>query len=183
MYFIKYGDRYLHDPRVDNYMLLDISLNCEENSCGFCDFTIYPDHPLYNIIRERDTDNPIKVYDNDILLFRGFIYELGKEFYLDGHVKCKGELDYLSESIIRPYTTDKEKKFGHYNVPDNLEGYFVWLIEQHNSQVNDNKKFKIGKNQATRFNVSKALEITNDSYSNPITEISENILNKKGIGG
>ena len=105
MYFVKYGKEYLHDPRVDGYVLLDLSLDCEENSCGYCDFTIYPNHPMYNKLKERDADNPIEVYDDDTLLFVGFIYELGKEFYLDGHVKCKGELDYLNESIVRPYST------------------------------------------------------------------------------
>lgn len=181
MYFIKYGDKYLHDPRVDEFILSDISLECEENSCGYCDFTIYPDHPLYGIIRERDADNPIKVYDNDILLFVGFIYELGKEFYLDGHVKCKGELDYLSETIVRPYST--LVKDYHTKAPDNLESYFNWLIEQHNSQVEVNKQFKIGINQADRFDIKKALEITNDSYSNTISEISEHIIGNNGFGG
>lgn len=179
MYFVKYGDKYLHDPRVEKYMLTDLSLNCEENSCGYCDFTIYPDHPLYSIIRERDADNPIKVYDNDILLFVGFIYELGKEFYLDGHVKCKGELDYLSESIVHPYSTTT--KYFHTKVPDNLEGLFNWFIKQHNSQVGDNKKFRIGKNQAARFDISEALDISNNSYPNTISEISDQILKK--IGG
>ena len=91
MYFVKYGKNYLHDPRTDDYILLDLTLDCEENSCGYCDFTIYPNHPMYGKLRERDADNPIEVYDGDILLFAGFIYNLGEEFYLDGHVKCKGE--------------------------------------------------------------------------------------------
>lgn len=181
MYFVKYGDKYLHDPRVEKYMLMDLSLNCEENSCGYCDFTIYPDHPLYSTIKERDADNPIKVYDNDILLFVGFIYELGKEFYLDGHVKCKGELDYLSESIIRPYSTSG--KSYHIEAPDNLESYFNWLIEQHNSQVDDNKKFKVGKNQAAKFDISTALDFSNDSYSTTISEISDHLIGNNGIGG
>lgn len=181
MYFVKYGDKYLHDPRVEKYILTDLSLNCEENSCGYCDFTIYPDHPLYNIIRERDADNPIKVYDNDILLFAGFIYELGKEFYLDGHVKCKGELDYLSESIIKPYSTSVDKYLT--KAPDNLEGYFNWLIEQHNNQVNSNKKFKIGINQASKFDISEKLKYSNNSYSTTISEISEHLIGSNGNGG
>ena len=151
MYFVKYGDNYLHDPRNDGYMLLDLSLDCEDNSCGYCDFTIYPNHPLYGTLKERDADNLITVYDDKTLLFSGFIYELGKEFYLDGHVKCKGELDFLKESIVRPYST-VERGFGD-TAPNTVNGYFEWLIEQHNKQSDDNKQFAIGINQG--FNLDK----------------------------
>lgn len=89
MYFVKYGNDYLHDPRVSEYILSDLSLECSENTCGYCDFTIYPEHPMYSKLKERDADNPIEVYDSDVLLFSGFIYELGTEFYQDGKVKAK----------------------------------------------------------------------------------------------
>ena len=91
MYFVKYGEQYLHDPRTDDCILFDLSLDGEENTCGYCDFTIYPNHPMYNKIKERDTENSVDVY-YDKLLFSGFIYELGYKFQLDGHVKCKGDL-------------------------------------------------------------------------------------------
>ena len=86
---------------------------------------------MYNKLKERDADNPIEVYDDDTLLFGGFIYELGKEFYLDGHVKCKGELDYLNESIVRPYST-VQRGYGD-KAPATVNGYFEWLIEQENA--------------------------------------------------
>lgn len=92
MYFVKYGEQYLHDPRTDDCILFDLSLDGEENTCGYCDFTIYPNHPMYNKIKERDTENSVDVYDDDKLLFSGFIYELGYKFQLDCHVKCKGDL-------------------------------------------------------------------------------------------
>lgn len=178
MYFVKYGNEYLHDPRIDGYMLLDLSLDCEENSCGYCDFTIYPNHPMYNKLRERDADNPIEVYDDDILLFAGFIYELGKEFYLDGHVKCKGELDYLSESIIRPYSTIK-RKYGNV-APYTVNEYFAWLIEQHNKQVPSNKQFIVGINQGSKLDTNNYIYRQNDRYPKTIDEIREKILDSLG---
>ena len=130
MYFVKYGEEYLHDPREELYILGDLSLECEENTCGYCDFTIYPTHPLYGKIRERDVSNPVLVYDDDTLLFSGFIYELGTEFYLNGTVKCKGDLDYLRESFIRPYAT-LDNSYGK-QAPTSVDGYFEWLIKEHN---------------------------------------------------
>ena len=178
MYFVKYGKEYLHDPRVDGYVLLDLSLDCEENSCGYCDFTIYPNHPMYNKLKERDADNPIEVYDDDTLLFVGFIYELGKEFYLDGHVKCKGELDYLNESIVRPYST-VQRGYGD-KAPATVNGYFEWLIEQHNAQVKPNKQFTVGINQGGQLVESNYIFRESNQYPTTIEEISEKLLNNFG---
>lgn len=169
MYFVKYGDKYLHDPRVTELTLLDLSLDGEENSCGFCDFTIYPTHPLYNDIRALDSNNPIRVYDDGHLIFSGFIYELGKEFYLDGHVKCKGDLAYLSASIVRPYST----------APNDVAGYLRWLINNHNAQVDSGRQFKIGAIQNTKT----GLELSSTSYNDTLDEINSKILNDPAIGG
>lgn len=178
MYFVKYGKEYLHDPRSKGYILLDLTIDCEENSCGYCDFTIYPDHPMYGKLRERDADNPIEVYDDDILLFSGFIYELGKEFYLNGQVRCKGELDYLSESIVRPYST-LQRGYGNL-APYSLNSYFEWLIDQHNKQVSDNKQFKIGHVYLSNLDKNNYIYAENDMYPSTIEEISEKLINVYG---
>lgn len=179
MYFVKYGRQYLHDPRVDGYSLLDLELTGEENSCGYCDFTIYPSHPMYDKLKERDADNPIEVYDNDILLFSGFIYELGKEFYLDGHVKCKGDLEYLSESVVRPYST-LQKGYGT-TAPHTVNGYFEWLIDQHNKQVEPNKQFVVGINTSASLVPNNYVLRESIEYPNTLEEIKEKLL--KTLGG
>lgn len=181
MYFVKYGKEYLHDPRVKGFTLLDLSLQGEENSCGYCDFTMYPDHPMYDKIKERDADNPIEVYDDDILLFSGFIYELGKEFYLNGTVKCKGELDYLNESIVRPYST-LQRGYGD-KAPDSVSKYFSWLISKHNEQVGLNKQFVVGVNQASSLDDNNYIYRENNNYPTTIDEISEKLLKNENIGG
>lgn len=180
MYFVKYGESYLHDPRKDGYNLLDLSLTTEENSCGYCDFTIYPDHPMHGKLKERDADNPIEVYDDDTLLFAGFIYELGEEFYLDGHVQCKGEMDYLSETLVRPYSSNK-RGFGSV-VPEDVGGYFEWLIMQHNDQVGVNKQFVVGINQASELDPDDYYDIhENDGYPTTIEAITKDLI--ECIGG
>lgn len=181
MYFVKYGKEYLHDPRVEDCFLLDLSFECEENSCGYCDFTIYPDHPMHDKLRERDAYNPVEVYDDDMLLFSGFIYELGQEFYTEGQVKCKGELDYLRESIVRPYST-VQRGYGS-KVPDTVDGYFAWLISQHNNQVNENKRFTVGVNQGAFLVSNNLIFRENNDYPTTIDEISDQLLNHDSIGG
>lgn len=181
MYFVKYGEEYLHDPRVEIYILFDLSLTYQENSCGYCDFTIYPTHPMYDKLKERDADNPVEVYDDDVLLFAGFIYKLGKEFHLDGQVSCKGELDYLSESIVRPYSTI-QRGYGN-KAPETVDGYFEWLINQHNSQVKANKQFTVGINQGASLDTNNYIYRESDKYPKTIDEISKKLLKNEGIGG
>lgn len=194
MYFVKYGTEYLHNPRIDEYILFDLSLNCEENSCGYCDFTIYPNHPLYDKLKEHDAYNQIKVYEDDELLFAGFIYEINKAFQLDCRVKCKGELAYLCESITRTYTTDTTWNLMDEDVstmivgygrvvPDDIKGYFRWLISNHNAQVDEGRKFEIGTIEAHLFNVTDPLKISNDKYSTTWDELNEHLLGENGIGG
>lgn len=178
MYFVKYGKEYLYDPRVQDCVIFEPSLECEENTCGFFDFTIYPDHPLYDKLKERDSSNPVEVYDDDILLFAGFIYELGKEFYLSGQVKCKGELAYLKESIVRPYSTI-QRGYGS-TVPTTVNGYFEWLIYQHNAQVDSTKQFKIGINQGYALDINNYIYRESNQYPNTLDEINEKILNELG---
>lgn len=185
MYFVKYGEEFLHDPRVRDCKLLDISLKCEENSCGYCDFTIYPNHKMYDKLKERDSENPIEVYDgypsDENLLFSGFIYELGKEFQLDGHVKCKGDLAYLSESIIRPYSTHT-RGYGD-KAPTTVDGYFEWLIEQHNAQVNESKRFAIGINQGANLDSNNYIFRESNKYPDTLSEIIEKLIGNDGVGG
>ena len=181
VYFVKYGKEYLHDPRYEEYILLDLTIENETNSCGYCDFTIYPDNPMYDKIRERDMDNLVEVYDDDTLLFAGYIYELGKEFKTDGHVKCKGELSYLNDSIVRPYSTET-RGFGQ-KAPSTVSAYFEWLIEQHNNQVSENKRFKIGINTSAALANNTMLRITNDSYPTTLDEINNNLIGEDGVGG
>ena len=178
MYFVKYGKEYLHDPRNKDRILLDLTIDGEENSCGYCDFTIYPTHPLYDKLQERDSANPIEVYDNEVLLFAGFIYELGKEFYLDGNVKCKGILDYLSDSVVRPYTTKASRHIKTVSTDAGL--YFEWLINQHNNQVVSNERFVIGVNQGSVLKNKNIAEMSSNTYPKTIDEIREKLLGNFG---
>lgn len=178
MYFVKYGKEYLHDPRIQDCVIIDPSLECEENTCGFFEFTIYPDHPLHDKLKERDSSNPIEVYDDGIPIFAGFIYELGKDFYLSGSVKCKGELAYLKESIVRPYSTI-QRGYGS-TVPPTVDGYFEWLIQQHNEQVDSSKQFKIGINQAAALDPNNYIFRESNQYPNTLDEINEKIIDSLG---
>ena len=178
MYFVKYGEEFLHDPRVDEYHLSDLSLESNENTCGYCDFTIYPSHPMYNKLKESDSANPITVYDDDNLIFSGFIYKLDLEFYLNGNVKCKGELSYLENSFIRPYST-LPNGYGR-QAPTTVDGYFAWLINEHNSQVNAEEQFTVGINQGGALDSNNYIYRESVKYPKTFDEIKEKLIDDLG---
>lgn len=178
MYFVKYGDKYLYDPRDDAYVLTGPSFSGKQNTCGYFDFDIYANHPMHDKIRERDIDNPVRVYDNDDLIFEGVIYELGEEFYLNGKVKCMGELSYLKDSIVRPYST-LSRSYGTV-VSSTVDGYFQWLIDQHNNQVEPNKQFRVGINQGAELEENNYIYRENDEYPNTFDEITNKIIDLLG---
>lgn len=156
MYFITYSDTnqaetFLHDPRTTDRNLNEIKLTCEQNSCGFCDFTIYPTHPLYSIIREH---GHVVVKEGDTIIFSGYIYEIEKEFYLDGHIKCKGDLAYLGMSVIKPCK----------HTFKTVGGYLRWLLNNHNSQVSSDKCIFLG-------DVDEWETYIKVEYTQPITTI------------
>ena len=156
MYFITYNDAnqaetFLHDPRTTDRNLNEIKLTCEENSCGFCDFTIYPTHPLYGIIREH---GHVVVKEGNTIIFSGYIYEIEREFYLDGHIKCKGDLAYLGMSIIKPCK----------HTFKTVGGYLRWLLNIHNSQVSPDKQIHLG-------TIDEWSTFINLEYTQPVTTI------------
>lgn len=170
MYFITYSDSnqaetFLHDPRTTDRNLNEIKLTCEQNSCGFCDFTIYPTHPLYSIIREH---GHVVVKEGDTIIFSGYIYEIEKEFYLDGHIKCKGDLAYLGMSIIKPCK----------HTFRTVSGYLRWLLNNHNSQVSPDKQIRLG----TVDEWSTYIRVENTQPITSIESLSNDFIDKYTSG-
>lgn len=177
MYLVKYGTECLHDVRTDNCQLLSLTLDGESNACDHCEFEIATIHPMYDKLKERDLSSPVCVYDGEEMIFSGFIYEIGEEFNRTKTIRCKGELAYLGDTVVRPYSTLK----GEYGeiVPNYLAGYFEWLIDQHNLQVDASKQFAVGYNEGSML-YSGLVYKSSVEYPTTSTEIKEQILDSFG---
>lgn len=178
MYRVLYGDKLLHDPRSDVYYLAELSLDQNQNECGYCEFTMSPRHPLYDALEERNMSNPVRVYDDEVLVFQGFVYELGKDFETVGAVKCKGDLSLLSDSRVRPYSTIE----GKYNstAPSAVDEYFKWLIDRHNEQVGQEKRFVIGINEGNLLDKNNYIYRESTDYPTTFEELDDKILDDLG---
>lgn len=176
MFLVKYGKEHVHDPRRGLYVT-SAELEVEVNTSSTLSFVMQYDHPLYDELRERDTDNPISVWQDDVLIFYGDVLSIKTEFRLSKTVECRGILGWLNDSIVRPYSTLASECD---NVaPNNPAAFFQWLIDSHNEQVEDSKRFKVDVNEAQ--SLDGYFYHSDSSYTNTGKTIQEKLL--EDIGG
>lgn len=179
MYFVKYGDKYLHEPRVDDLVLTDLEFEGQENEASLCTFEISSFHPLYDELVERASTKFVKVFDDrlgeDEPYFVGYIYEMSDEFNRQRTVKCKGELSFFNDSIVRPYTTQ-----GSAEVDADPGAYFEWLVERHNEQVEQAKRFDLGFVQTSDLDINGYILRADSTYPTTGEVISSKLLDNLG---
>ena len=179
MYKVYYGKELLHDPRTDDTLLTSTDLELELNSSGSFAFTINHGHPMFDKISERDTRDPVSVYQDDSLIFFGDVLSIESDFHLSKRVECRGALAWLNDSIVRPYSTLEEESS---NVaPSTVDGYFEWLIDGHNKQVEASKRFKVGVNDGSLMDADNHIYRSDSDYPNTGETIKKNLI--EALGG
>lgn len=140
MYKILCDGKTLHDVRDPDYQVLTPKISLELNKTGNLDFGMLQTHPHANDINKLKSR--IDVYEDDELLFSGRSLTDEKDFQNTGQISCEGELSFLLDSIQRPHNYGTETvEVG--KADTNIE-IFKRLIKEHNSQVEEAKKFEIG---------------------------------------
>lgn len=178
MYRIFYGDKTIFDPYGnENEIVSDASLSANLNASAYLDFKMAINHPLYTVIAEKA--DIVKLLWDDNVLFEGQIESIDIDIKGTKSISCVSALDYLNDTIVRPYSTIKGES--DLTAPSSVDGYFQWLIDQHNMHVKDsNKLFYIGVNQGA--NLQQNNFIYRSSTNNPTTasEISNQIIDSLG---
>lgn len=178
MYRVLYNDALLFDPYVEETAITDAKLTQEVNSSAYFDFTMSPKHPLYDTVAERE--GAVKLYYDAEKLFEGEITKIETDIYGYKAITCVSALDYLNDTCIRPYSTVKSEGF-ELVPPSSVNGYFQWLIDQHNEHVLDaSKTFTVGVNQGEYFTGGGFIYRSSESYSSTADEIQSNILDVFG---
>ena len=104
----------------------------EANAPGEFSFTFPPEHKYIDSIKRRKSI--VAVYRDDELVFRGVCIKETTDFWGQKKIECEGELTYLNDSIQR------QARYTDMTVYT----YLKTLLELHNEQVDDFKKFQIG---------------------------------------
>ena len=178
MYRILYNESTIFDPYGnENEVVTDASMSVEINAAAYLDFTMSRLHPLYDTIAERD--GVVTLYWDRKILFQGVVESIDMDIQGNKSISCVSALDYLNDTVVRPYSTIAGEQ--ELTAPSSVDGYFQWLIDQHNDHVLDaGKLFDVGVNQGA--NLQQNNFIYRSSTNNPTTasEITDQLLDSLG---
>lgn len=164
MYTIYADGELLYNPTLthEGYGVVAPRLTVEVNKAGSLEYTVPPTNAKYDAVKKLKSI--ITAFQNDYEIFRGRVLHDEKDFYKQKKTYCEGELAFLLDSVQRPYTFSGK-------VADLFKKY----INYHNSRVEANKRFVVGK-----VTVSGNITCENYNYPTTIDEITEQILNTVG---
>lgn len=167
MYKIFADDILIYDSTLEDYKINKGSISLETNKSGSFTFSIYPDHFYYDkFIRLKTV---ITVYKSNKIIFRGRILSDVTDYWNNKVITCEGELGFLQDSIIRPFTFN--------GTPVDL---FKKLINEHNDQVDDFKKFKIG--IVTVTDPNNYIARSNSGYESALSNLNSRLI-EDSLGG
>lgn len=170
MYRINYDTFLLHDlqvPSEHGYYLLNPKLKEEVNKIAELEFEINSTHP--NFSRLEHLVPSIELKKNSKTIFKGRIIKEQQNMNKSKQVTCESILAFLFDSVVRPYSFQ--------GTPENL---LIQFVENHNSQVDVDKQFKVGKTTGANLDPNEYINRSNTNYSNTYDEIQDKLLN---IGG
>lgn len=175
-YKVLYDNQLLFDPYTDD-RITDTKLSSKLNAASYFDFTIAPTHSLYSKLKERAGE--VRIYFNNLILFKGEITKIDEDFEGNYSVSCTGVLDYLTATRVRPYSTIEGEQ--PIKAPSSFDGYFQWLIDQHNSNCLDSRKhFSVGVNQGNMLDKNNYIYRSSEQRPTTASEIEDKILNSAG---
>lgn len=159
------GDLIYH-TKLQSMPIFNPVIDLEANKTGSFVFTLYQDHPRYEILRKLKSI--ITVFQGDYLLFRGRVLDEDIGFHNEKTVTCEGELAFLLDSILRPY-----------DFTGSITEYLQMLIDSHNAQADAEKRFSLG--VVTVTDPNDTITRSNIDYVTVWDEITDKLI--KNLGG
>ena len=147
MYQIKCDQYILYDPRHEKLKLNSPKCKLEVNTVGEASFTIYANHPYYNKMSKMRS--VFEILQDGHAIFRGRMTEDSKDFNNIKVVDLEGVGAYFNDSVVRPFAFPEDflDDTGYIAAASGgnvVEFFLSWLINNHNSQVEEFQRFKLG---------------------------------------
>lgn len=161
MYKILADGALIYDSTLEGHKIGTGEVTLELDKAGSFVFSLYPDHPYYDVFVKLKT--VITVYKSGRLIFRGRILDDATDYWNVKTFTCEGELSFLQDSIIRPYA-----------VKGTPEKVFRYFIEKHNSQVDEFKRFKVG--TCTVVDANDTIARENTAYETTLSNLTSRLL-------
>ena len=184
MYQIKCDKYVLYDTRDDELIVSNPKCKLEVNTVGEASFSIYATHPYYD--RLQKLRSVFEILQDGQTIFRGRMTDDTVDFDNVKLVDLEGAMAYFNDSIIRPFIfpdsfADNEGYIEASAPGGNVIEFFLsWLIEQHNSQVQEFQQFKLGK--VTVSDPNNYLARSSEDYSKT-WEVLKSKLFGSSLGG
>lgn len=132
-----YADENLvYDSVLEETDIADLVIDRGLNIGGTADIVMPPRHPAYNYFVGYKT--LVQIYRGNVLRFRGRALYQEDNFVGQRTIKCEGELCFFRDSISRPIK--------YKGTPARI---FRALLQKHNEQVDEWKRFVIGRVDVT----------------------------------
>lgn len=169
MYSIYVGDKLIYAPTLyrESYDVIDPTLSHELNRADALSFTLLSTNPNYDAVQKLTPE--IKVYDEDARIFRGRAVSISTDFNKQKSVSAEGELAYLNDAVLRPYTYS-----------GTVKGYLTMLINAYNAQVDSWKRFEVGEVDVPDEDGNDYITRANSEYPTVFEEIKSKLLDNLG---
>lgn len=168
MYTMKADGVVFYDPSSADLALQVLSPKASFglNQAGSLTFTLLPGNAVYDSLHKLKS--VVTLERDGELIFRGRVLETTTDLYNQREVYCEGELAFLLDSLVRPY-----------NYNGKAEALFRQLVESHNEQVEEYKRFEVG--MITALKDEDELKTEGGGYADTLSEIKSLMLD--GFGG
>jgi len=178
-------DKYpLFDVRDDDLIVTNPKCKLAVNTVGEASFSIYQNHPYYD--RLQKLKSVFEILQDGETIFRGRMTEDSIDFDNKKDVDLEGAMAYFNDSVIPPYVfpDDFTNDSGYIEASGsggNVVTFFLgWLIDQHNSQVDEFQQFKLGR--VTVSDKNNYITRASEDYASTWDVVS-NKLFKSALGG
>lgn len=172
MYKIRLDGKYLYHPWDDSRCITDGKLTQEISKNGTCDVSIPFTHPLADSVLRRKSILEVVRFDmqnKEKVVYRGVCMNGAENAGLELELQTDGDLVFLQDSVIRPYTSVEEDGPGTVDPA----GYFRWMIAKHNAQIDDFKQFVVGTVNVTgetKLRTREAYNTTREAVDDLVAE-------------
>ena len=168
IYRIYIDDTLVHRSDVpdENYQLVGITLDVEMGKSPSLKFTIPPSHPKKSLLKNFLSRFTVK--EDELVLAEGRLFDSRQDIYNQIEWQAEGSLSYLTDSYV-----PKVK------VEETIRALFTRYVNEHNSRVEDYKKFTVGQITIDNADTEK-VKVDNDGYRYTSDAIQNDLIDSYG---
>lgn len=168
IYRIYIDDTLVHRSDIpdENYQLVGITLDVEMGKSPSLKFTIPPSHPKKSLLKNFLSRFTVK--EDELVLAEGRLFDSRQDIYNQVEWQAEGSLSYLTDSYV-PAT----------KVEETIKALFTRYVNEHNSRVEDYKKFTVGQITIDNADTEK-VKVDNDGYRYTSDAIQNDLIDSYG---